>query len=124
MDVREDTRTMHTEVDVLNPGRILLPGLYAEATLTLEKRNDVLALPLEAVSYEGAQASVDVVDSAGEVETRQVTLGLRTPNAVEITSGLQEGEQVVVSDRSNLQAGQKVNVKVMGGFEYQGQSQE
>ena len=34
----EDTRTMHTEVDVPNPGRILLPGLYAEATITLEKK--------------------------------------------------------------------------------------
>ncbi len=32
VDVREDTRTMHTEVDVPNPGRVLLPGLYAEAT--------------------------------------------------------------------------------------------
>ena len=32
VDVREDTRTMHTEVDVLNPDRVLLPGLYAEAT--------------------------------------------------------------------------------------------
>jgi RND family efflux transporter MFP subunit len=124
VDVREDTRTMHTEVDVPNPGRILLPGVYAEATLTLEKKSNVLALPLEAVSYEGSQASVDVVDDAGEIEIRQVNLGLRTPNEVEIASGLEEGEQVVVSDRSNLKAGQKVNAKVVGGPEYQGQTQE
>jgi len=37
VDVREDTRTMHTEVDVSNPQRILLPGLYADAELNLEK---------------------------------------------------------------------------------------
>jgi len=123
VDVRADTRTMHTEVDVPNPGRILLPGVYAEATLTLEKRSDVLALPLEAVSYEGSQASVDGVDTSGEIEIRQVKLGLRTPNEVEIAAGLEEGEQVVVSDRSNLKAGQKVNVKVVGELESQGQNQ-
>ena len=33
VDVREDTRTMHTEVDVPNPQRVLLPGLYADAKL-------------------------------------------------------------------------------------------
>ena len=38
VDVKEDTRTMHTEVDVPNPQRVLLPGLYAEATITLEQK--------------------------------------------------------------------------------------
>ena len=33
VDVKEDTRTMHTEVDVPNPNRVLLPGLYAQATI-------------------------------------------------------------------------------------------
>ena len=39
VDVREDTRTMHTEVDVPNPQRVLMPGLYAEATITLERKD-------------------------------------------------------------------------------------
>ena len=37
VDVKEDTRTMHTEVDVPNPDHVLIPGLYAEATITLER---------------------------------------------------------------------------------------
>ena len=37
VDVRSDTRTMHTEVDVLNPQRVLVPGLYAEAELQLDR---------------------------------------------------------------------------------------
>jgi RND family efflux transporter MFP subunit len=121
VDVRQDTRTMHTEVDVLNPRRILLPGLYAEATLTLESRVNVLALPLQAVGYEGTQASVDVVNDAGEVETRRVSLGLRTPTGVEITSGIHEGDQVIVSDRANLKAGQKVQPRIVEPVEYEGQ---
>src|SRR6202021_49004 len=36
-DVSEATRTMHTEVDVPNPQRILMPGMYAQATIALEK---------------------------------------------------------------------------------------
>ena len=38
VEVRTDTRTMHTEVDVLNPRRVLIPGMYAEATLTLDQQ--------------------------------------------------------------------------------------
>ena len=45
VDVREDTRTMHTEVDVPNPDRVLLPGLYAEATITLEQEGSAISLP-------------------------------------------------------------------------------
>ena len=124
VDVREDTRTMHTEVDVPNPDRVLLPGVYAEATLILEKRDDVLAVPLEAVSYQGSQGSVYVVNSANEIENRTVRLGLRTPTEVEVESGVQEGEEVVVSDRSSLKVGQRVHPSVVENVEYQGQTQQ
>jgi len=121
VDVREDTRTMHTEVDVSNPDRILIPGVYAEATLTLEKKNNVYVLPLQAVSIIGSQGSVDVVNNADEIENRPVTLGMRTPNEIEIESGVQEGDQVVTSDRSQLKAGQKVNPQIVEGIENPGQ---
>ena len=124
VDVREDTRTMHTEVDVPNPARILMPGVYAEATLTLENEQNVLALPLEAITTTGSHSSVDVVNDAGQVEIRQVEVGLRTANEVEVQSGVQQGEQVVVSDRSNLKPGQKVNTKDVGDLEYRGPAPE
>src|SRR5262249_5543751 len=50
VDVKEDTRTMHTEVDIPNPGRALVPGLYAEATITLEQKRGALSVPLQAIS--------------------------------------------------------------------------
>ncbi len=53
VDVREDTLTMHTEVDVLNPQRVLLPGLYADATITLERKGNAVAVPLQAVDRNG-----------------------------------------------------------------------
>jgi RND family efflux transporter MFP subunit len=121
VDVREDTRTMHTEVDVPNPDRILIPGVYAEATLVLEKRNNVHVLPLEAVTIVGAQGSVDIVDNAGEIENRNATLGMRTPTEIEIESGVQEGEEVVTSDRSQLKVGQKVKPQFVEGANNQEQ---
>src|ERR1700686_2566380 len=45
VDVREDTRTMHTEVDVQNRDRVLISGIYAEAALTLEHKEDIPSVP-------------------------------------------------------------------------------
>jgi RND family efflux transporter MFP subunit len=118
VDVREDTRTMHTEVDVPNPGRILLPGLYAEATITLEKKDNAIAVPLQALDQENGQATVDVVDSSGKIESRKVVLGIQTATDAEVISGLQEGEMVVVSDRSGLKAGQSVQAKMIDLMQY------
>jgi multidrug efflux pump subunit AcrA (membrane-fusion protein) len=112
---------MHTEVDVPNPDRILIPGVYAEATLTLEKKINVYALPLQAVTVIGSQGSVYIVNSADEIESRQLKLGMRTPTEIEIESGVQEGDQVVTSDRSQLKVGQKVQPQVIEGVENQEQ---
>jgi len=121
VDVREDTRTMHTEVDVPNPDKVLIPGVYAEATLTLEKKDNVLVLPLQALTVEGSQGSADIVNSVGEIEERKVTLGMRTSTEIEIKAGIQEGEQVVVSDRSSLKVGQKVHARLIENLENPGQ---
>jgi RND family efflux transporter MFP subunit len=118
VDVREDTRTMHTEVDVLNPGRLLVPGLYAEATITLERKDEAVAVPLQAVDQENGHAAVDVVDPSGRIDRRPITLGIQTPNDAEVISGLQEGESVVVSDRSGLKAGQPVEAKMIDLMQY------
>jgi RND family efflux transporter MFP subunit len=121
-DVHESTRTMHTEVDVPNPKGTLMPGVYAEATLTLNKSEEALTVPLSTVAREGDHASVVVVDSSGKVEIRQVTLGMETDNDVEIVSGLKDGEQVVVSDRAGLKAGQEVQPQAVPAASYQSKS--
>ncbi len=108
VDVREDTRTMHTEVDVPNTNGALIPGLYAEATITLARKDRALAVPLQAVNREGDKATVYVVTSSNQIEVRPVTLGIQTPAEAEVVSGLSEGDSVVVSERSGLKPGQQV----------------
>jgi len=123
VDVQEDTRTMHTEVDVQNTGRVLLPGLYAEATLILDKKVDALAVPIQAVD-QGERNTVDVVTSSNKIEVRPVTLGIQTANDAEVLSGLREGESIVVSDRSSLKPGEEVQPKMIDLVQYKGQEDQ
>jgi RND family efflux transporter MFP subunit len=118
VDVREDTRTMHTEVDVSNPQRVLVPGLYADAELVFDQAVNVLTVPVQALNREGNETTVFVVNESGILEDRTVRLGLRTADYAEILSGLKEGSEVVVSDRSALKAGEPVHAQEVPVMEY------
>ena len=120
VDVEADTRTMHTEVNVTNPNGVLLPGVYAEATLTLDRKDQAVAIPPEAVNVDGDKRTVWVVDPSGTVQARTVTLGVETPDNVEILSGLNPGELVAVGDRSELKAGEIVRPKEIQLIQYHG----
>ncbi len=121
-EVAEATRTMHTEVQVMNDKeRDLKPGLYANATIGLQQKNDALAIPLQAVDRAGDRVSVDVVDSSGEIETRNLTTGIETADDVEVLTGVKEGDMVIVGDRSGLKPGQTVTPKVVAVSEYKDQ---
>jgi RND family efflux transporter MFP subunit len=122
VDVKEDTRTMHTEVDVPNPGHILIAGMYAEADLRLEHKNNALVVPLQAVDHEGEKNMVVVVTAENKIAERTVTLGLQNASYAEVLSGLADGEQVVVSDRSALKPGEVVRPKVIELLNYAGNS--
>jgi RND family efflux transporter MFP subunit len=124
VDVREDTRTMHTEVDVKNPDHLLVPGLYADADITLEHKEGIPSVPLQAVNHEAGKTTVFVVDSSNQLVDRSVELGLQTATDAEVVSGLQEGEQVVVSDRSGLKAGERVVPKTVQIMQYHENTEE
>lgn len=124
VDVRSDTRTMHTEVDVPNPKGQLVPGLFAEADLQLDHKENIPSVPVQALSHRGGQTSVFVVTPDGTLEQRPVEIGLQTSSDAEIVSGLNEGEQVVISDRGSLKPGEKVVSKETTVPEYHEDSQQ
>jgi RND family efflux transporter MFP subunit len=117
-DVHEDTRTMHTEVDVPNPDGVLMPGVYAEATITTGHKENTLSVPLQALSQTPVGMSVDVVSADGKIEEREVKIGMQTDLYAEVLSGLQEGDLAVISDRSALRQGQPVTPQVKEVLEY------
>ena len=111
-----ETRTMNTEVDVENPSLTLMPGMYAEVDLTTAEKSSALSLPVTAVDMETGSATegnVTVVTPGYRIEIRKVEIGIQTANYVEIRSGLNEGDMVVVGNRSNLQPGEEVQPKVI-----------
>jgi len=123
VDVREDTRTMHTEVDIPNSGGHLIAGLYAEATITLEHKASALAVPLQAVSHHGSSTSVYVVNG-NRIEERPVNLGIQNENEAEVVSGLKDGDTVIVSDRASLKPGQEVRPQAVELMQYKASKEE
>jgi RND family efflux transporter MFP subunit len=124
VDVREDTRTMHTEVDVRNRDHVLVPGLYAEADVVLEHKEDIPTIPQQAVNHAADKTTVFVVTGNDQLEDRPVRLGIQTANDAEIVAGLREGEMVVVSDRAGLKPGERVSPEIVQVMEYQDNNQE
>jgi RND family efflux transporter MFP subunit len=112
------TRTMDTEVDVPNQDLILIPGMYAEVHLTLDRRSRVLSVPVTAVDVgdeDGRKAStgtVAVVTAENKIEIRKVELGLETAAKVQVKSGVSDGEMVVIGSRAGLQHGEEVRPKL------------
>lgn len=122
-ELNGSTRTMHTEVNVPNPTGQLVPGLYAEAVITLNRKNDALSVPVQALNQNNDKASVFVVGADNRIEDRPITLGLQTPDYDEVTNGLRAGEQVIVSDRSALKAGQTVVPEVKPPLIWEGKTE-
>jgi RND family efflux transporter MFP subunit len=104
----QQTRTMETEIDVENGDGRLLPGMYTETNLVLQGKKNALTVPLEAVSRNGNDATVLVVSANSTLDEKHVTLGLEDNARVEIAAGLREGDRVVIGNRSQFRAGQKV----------------
>lgn len=106
-----ETRTMQTEVDVPNRSLELVPGMYAYATIALDTATHVLTVPVQAIDHTGDKASVMAV-SNGHIAPRDVKTGMESPDRVEITSGLDDGDLVVVGNRAQLRPGMAVSARV------------
>ena len=108
------TRTMKTEIDVRNPQHILRPGMYADVTLEIEKLPDVLVIPDSALAVEGSKKFVWVVRD-GTAHRVQVETGLDDGNQLEVRSGLEGGEQVMVAGKDGLAEGKAVQASSASG---------
>jgi multidrug efflux pump subunit AcrA (membrane-fusion protein) len=86
--------------------------MYANVRLVLDQRENVLAVPLAALSR-GTPRTVTLVSEKGVLEERIVKLGLETAMAAEIISGIGENDLVVLGSRSQLQSGQSVETKIV-----------
>ena len=110
--VQEPGRTILVKARVPNSQRLLQPGMFIEAHLVTAVRPRAVVIPEEAVvPLEGTNFVWVVGD--GKASRRPVTLGVRTPGSVEVTSGLAAGEQVVTGGLELLFPGAPVMARVV-----------
>jgi len=107
-ELTTSTRTMLAEVDVPNPDLALSTGMTAQTSIVLKAQKNVLTVPAGAVLKGDSQASVLVVDADNKVQKVPVTLGIQSPDRIEITQGLSEHQSVIVSGQTNYEPGQVV----------------
>jgi multidrug efflux pump subunit AcrA (membrane-fusion protein) len=102
-------------VQIDNPRGRLRPGMYAEAELVLERVNDALLVPAGAVLERGGESALFVLAPGADpprAMLRRVRTGLggglSRGEEVQILSGLEPGESVVVEGNAFLEDGQAV----------------
>jgi Cu(I)/Ag(I) efflux system membrane fusion protein len=92
-----ESRTNRVRVTVANPGLRLKPGMFATVFYDVTAIRDDIAVPLQAVVVTGERNLVFVRDQEGMLSPREVVLGARAGEHVQILSGLAEGETIVAS---------------------------
>ena len=102
------TRNVRVIARLANPGGRLRPGMSAHVDVILSTRESALTVPAQAVVGEGNEFLVYKVQEDGTVARTTVTLGTRLADAVEIVSGLAEGDIVVTAGQQKLYPGAKV----------------
>jgi RND family efflux transporter MFP subunit len=104
-------RSLRTEMELPNPEKILRPGMFAYVVITLDKRTDVVALPITAVyKKESGSYVCAVVD--GKIAHRAVELGLKVGGEIEIRSGVTPTDSIVTIRGEALTDGQAVSVVI------------
>jgi multidrug efflux pump subunit AcrA (membrane-fusion protein) len=102
-------RTAVVEAIADNPGRRLFPGQFVTMRFVTGSQAQALSVPQGAVVRLGGRATVWTVEGE-EVQPREVTTGLETAERVEILSGLEAGQRVVVRGHEGLYAGAHVRM--------------
>ena len=95
--LKAETRTMQVRVELPNPGLLIKPGMFAQVELAVPVRNNTVTVPVSAVIDSGTRRIVLVQVKEGSFEPREVKLGARSDDYVEVLDGVKNGELVVVA---------------------------
>ncbi len=109
-DLDPKTRTLRVRLAFPNPNLDLKPNMFADVTIYGGPKKDLLKIPREALIQTGERQSVVKALGKGRFQPVDVVIGMQTGEGVEILSGLNEGDEIVVSGQflidseSSLQA--------------------
>src|ERR1700676_3286944 len=103
------TRTMQVEVDVPNKDYKLTAGMYAEVALRVQNAPNALTLPVQAINRDENKTTVLFVNSHNHVEVREIQTGLEGPDRIQVVSGLNEGDRIIVANLAKYRQPQLVD---------------
>jgi Cu(I)/Ag(I) efflux system membrane fusion protein len=113
--LKAETRTVPVRIELANPGGLLKPAMYASVELDVGGREKVVTVPVSAVIDSGTRQIVLLQKGAGRFEPREVKLGARSDEYVEVREGVGAGDTVVVA--ANFLIDAESNLKAaLGGF--------
>ena len=104
------TRTLQTEIDVANPDGELSPGIYCTVELKVPRRTPSLIMPAGAIVFDRDGLHVLVVED-GIAHSRTVTEIRDLGTEVEVSDGVKDGDQVVLTPPVTLEDGSKVQIR-------------
>jgi RND family efflux transporter MFP subunit len=107
-------RTLRVEVDLPNPERALVPGMYVDVIFELPTQANAVQVPAAALVFRSSGPQVAVVDNAGRVTFRKVTIARDDGNLLELGSGVSPGDKVALNISSQIGEGDKVTVNEAG----------
>jgi multidrug efflux pump subunit AcrA (membrane-fusion protein) len=103
---------MEAQVDIPNGDLSIKPGMFAEVVFQFESKPEALVIPLLAIDGSGEIRKVMIVNSSSQTELRSITTGIETAEAAEVLTGLNEGDKVILSGRSQLKPGTTVTARL------------
>lgn len=104
------TRTFPVEIKIANKDERVRPGMFARVTMNFGTKNNVVAPDQAIVKQSGAGDRYIYVYKDGKVSYEKVELGRRMGNKYEIISGVEDGDQVVITGQSRLNNGMEVEL--------------
>lgn len=104
-------KTMITEVEIPNPTKELRPGMYIIVKLDLEHKTGVLLAPVSAVIFSKSRSFVFIIDKNSKAKLIPVKTGVNDGTNVEILSGINPAEAVIIPGKPTPKDGQLVAVK-------------
>ena len=114
--IQQGVATYSVEVTVEEAGAAAAPGMTATAAVVIARKADVLTVPVAAVHFKDGRRSVLVMNGGAPTAT-DITIGIADDAAVEVTAGLREGQEVVVSESVATAQG-SARVTATGPFSY------
>lgn len=108
--VDQSKRTFVVEALIDNPAGELKPGSYARANLPTDKNEQIKTVPTRAVNYVFGSNKAYVLKPNNVIEARDVKLGDRFAEEVEIIEGVDAGDRVATTQLNRLDTGVKVSV--------------